>query len=96
MDVSLILSKIKDRATCCTLLLLLLVTCYQLSCYQTIYQNYLTTLEVKSFLKTTYQFLLLLVGSILLLIERTMSDPLYLWVINSLTIGDRKTNTCDK
>ena len=49
-------------------------------------QNYLlpiiSVLAENTLLKTAYHFLLLLVGFDTLTIERTMIDPLYLWVIS--------------
>ena len=48
-------------------------------------QNYLlpliSVLAENTLLETAYHFLLLLVGFDTLLIERTMIDPLYLWVV---------------
>ena len=58
----LVLGIIKDWAVVAHLATLLLVTYYQLPCYPTIYQNYLTTPAMKTLLKTAYQFLLLLVA----------------------------------
>ena len=66
---------------CCTLVTF--VTCYPLRI--TLSQNYLlpiiSLLAENTLLKIACHFLLLLVGSTLLLIERTTIDPLYLWVI---------------
>ena len=62
------------------------VTCCSLQI--TLSQNYLlpliSVLAEKTLLKTAYHFLCSSLGSTLLLIERTMIDPLYLWVIKTL------------
>ena len=68
-------------SSCCNLFTF--ISCYPLRI--TLSQNYLlpiiSVLAENTLLKTACHFLLLLVGSTLLLIERTTIDPLHLWVI---------------
>ena len=66
------------------LLLLSLLACYKLSCYQT--TPLLTILAPAdiTLLKTTVISFCSLLGSTLLLIEKATIDPIYLWVINGV------------
>lgn len=77
----LVLSIHKYRGNCC------LVTCYLVRNHITIklYSQLLNNTWSETLLKTAYQFPLLLVGFDSL-IERTMIDTLYFWVINQLKI----------
>ena len=65
------------------LLLLSLLARYKLSCYQTTLLLTISVLADITLLKTTFRFLLLLVGFDTL-IEKATIDPIYLWVIKAL------------
>ena len=65
------------------LLLLPLLARYKLYCYQTTPLLTISALADITLLKTTYHFLLLLVGFDTL-IENAKIDPIYLWVIKAI------------
>ena len=68
-------------------LLLLLVARYELSHYKTIRYHLFQYLQIIPCWKPLIISFCYSLGSTLLLIERTMIDPLHLWVINMLCVN---------
>ena len=66
------------------LLQLSLLACYKLPCYQTTRYLQFQPLQTLPYWKVLVISFCSSLGSTLLLIERTMIDPLYLWVINEV------------
>ena len=94
----LVLSIIKDWATCCTLLLLLLVTLLQII----LLSNYLSKLSYitcsETLLKTACQFLLLLVGFDTLTYRKDYDSRLEYWtylvVLHTMEYMIKQTQKC--